>query len=76
MTVHKLRSDSIRIINQEVVVADPFLPRVETPVSELSLHGKTCFRRALVEAERRWCGITSEYPMLSNEDGIFKSVEY
>jgi len=76
MAIGKLRSGSIKIIQQDVVTTNPTLPRVATSVSILSENGKSCMRRALAEGERRWRGCTSEDPMHPDENGIFTSVTY
>jgi hypothetical protein len=76
MTLLQLRSGIIPVINQEAGTSDLVLIRVETTVSKLSLHGQTWLRIVVVEAERRWCGITSEDPIMPDANVIFTYVNH
>ncbi|KAK3246720.1 hypothetical protein CYMTET_43755 [Cymbomonas tetramitiformis] len=59
-TMSELRSDHLPVVALDKVTASPKLPRVLTPVSQLSAAGQECRRRAILEGERRFCGNVTE----------------
>ena len=55
-----LRAQTIDVIDMENVTEANTEPRKSVRVDELSDVGKTCLKRAILEAERRFCGNTAE----------------
>ena len=76
MTLRRLRSEEIFVVDLHAVDASPQLPR--TPVAEVNMTplGRTALQRARLEAERRWCGNKSEIvdnsstPLVSDRERI------
>lgn len=52
----QLRADAIPVVDLNNVTASSNVPRVHKPVATWSNLGKKCLRRAILEAERRFCG--------------------
>ena len=60
MLFYKLRAASLATINLNTVALQKHPPRTMVMVSGYSEVGKTTLTRALIEAERRYCGSDSE----------------
>lgn len=58
--MQSLRSDALAVFDTEAVTAAPKMPRVDAKVADIPSVGAKCLRRALLEAERRYCGNKSE----------------
>jgi hypothetical protein len=56
----KLRSDTLSVVDLDQVTAKPDLIRRDVSLEDMTEVGRTCKLRATLEAERRYCGNTSE----------------
>jgi hypothetical protein len=57
----KLRSDTLSVVDLEQVTKSPNLIRRDVHLVDMTEIGKTCKIRATLEAERRYCGNSSEF---------------
>ena len=60
LTLNALRGKSLPVVDLTKPTTNPILPRAPKKYDDFSEAGRTCWQRALLECERRFCGNVTE----------------